>query len=203
VSAVPLPRIQVYYPTLDPPDCETKYTVQEAGGCYLRSSPLCAVQNATVANGEFPLVAHDHGGGSAGAALQRISQLSLHETLASHRFVVVSIRHSANAIARVRDLPLVIDFMLGAGNPLSSSIDPERIGISGLSTGGRTSLAVAGGWADPPGDIPAIAADPRIKAMVLYEPGRDNSLEDVSTISFSYLVMGGNRIVNGTGSRSV
>ncbi len=195
-----LPRIQVYYPTLSQPNCQTTYTITGVGGTYLRSSPLCAVQNASPAPGKFPLVVHSHGGGGPGADQQRLSQLPVHETLASHGFVIVVPRHNGNTpppaapgFRRVRDLPLVIDYMLAATNPISASIDAERIGLSGFSTGGRTSLAVAGGWASQ-----GISADARIKAMVLYEPGRDSSLEDVATIDIPYLAMGGTRIENGT-----
>jgi len=209
-SAGPLPRVQVFYPTdpidpnFDPTDCPNTYTiqgvVQGVVGTYPRSSPLCAIQNATPAAGPFPLIVHDHGGGAAGADQQRLSQLPVYELLASHGFVVVAPRHSPAAVPpdapgarRVRDLPKVIDFMLDPSkDPLSSSIDADRIGISGFSTGGRTSLAVAGGWATQ-----GIAADPRVKAMVLYEPGRDNELSDIATISIPYLIMGGTRFVNG------
>jgi hypothetical protein len=110
--------------------------------------------------------------------------------------IVVAIRHSANAVARVLDVPKVIDYMVDPSNPLSGSIDPDHVGMSGFSTGGRTSLAVTGGWAAPPNNAPPILADPRIVAMVLYEPGRDNTLEDVATISIPYLVLGGTRSTN-------
>ena len=192
-SGAPIPRVLVYYPTTAPPNCGTRYTIQGVGGSYQRRSPLCAVENAEIASGPFPLVVHDHGGGPAGVDAQLISQLSVHETLASHGFVVVTFRHPATAAARMRDLPKVIDFMLGDDNPLSGPIDADRIGISGFSTGGRTSLAVTGGW--PAQGIPV---DPRIKAMVLYEPGRDSPLIDVATIAIPYLAIGGTRISNGT-----
>jgi hypothetical protein len=109
----------------------------------------------------------------------------------------VAYRHSGIATTRVKDVPKLIDFVLNADKSQFGSIDPERIGMSGLSTGGRTTLAVTGGWTAPPNNHPPITSDPRIKAMVLLEPGRDNSLEDVATISIPYLIMGGTRIVNG------
>ncbi len=212
-----LTRIIVYYPTdpidptFDPTNCPNTYHLEEAlpslppqTGSYMRSSPLCSVENATVAAGElFPLVVHDHGGGGAGSDAQMLGQAPLHETLATHGFIVVAMRHSANVLARVRHVPEVITYMLTV-DPLSDSIDSERIGISGLSTGGRTSLVVAGGWEDPPEPpgvvvpLDPIPADPRVKAMVLYDPGRDNLLSDVATISIPYLIMGGNRVVNAT-----
>ena len=59
-----LTRVQVYYPTLEPENCQTEYTVQGVGGTYQRSSPLCAVQNASIAPGPHKLIVHDHGGGA-------------------------------------------------------------------------------------------------------------------------------------------
>ena len=113
---------------------------------------------------------HDHGGGAAGADFQRVAQLPLHEAMASHGFVTVVALHSANPVARVRDLSLVIDMLLARsaanGDLLSDSIDPDRIGISGHSAGGAAAIGAAGGWA-----ANGIVADSRIKAMVLYEPG--------------------------------
>lgn len=198
MSAGRLTRVQVFYPVdpadpnFDPTDCPNAYTVQGVGGTYQRTSPLCAVQNAAIASGSFPLVVFDHGGGGPGNDAQRLSQLLLFETMASHGFVIAVARHSANNIARVRDLPIVIDFMLGENNPLSGSIDSDRIGLSGFSAGGRATLGAVGGWADQ-----GIIADDRIKAMVVYEPSRDNTLEDLATITIPYLIMGGDRFTSG------
>src|SRR5262249_25681426 len=91
--------------------------------------------------------------------------------------------------------PLVIDVMLARssdpGDGLFESIDPGRIGISGVSAGGAAALGVAGGWS-----ANGIAADPRIKAMVLYEPAV-NSLDDASTVALPFLVMGGRQGIGG------
>src|SRR5206468_10752211 len=118
-----------------------------------------------------------------------IANLPLHETMASHGFVVAVALHSANAVARVRDLSLVIDALLDRsaadGDLLAGSIDPSRIGISGHSSGGGAALGTAGGWA-----ANGIAADRRIKAAVVYEPSVI-SLDDAGTIAIPYMVMGG------------
>ena len=134
-----------------------------------------------------------------GRDFQSVAQLNVHELMASHGIVTVVALHSANPIARVRDLPLVIDAMLARsaddGDPLSDTIDPARIGISGISAGGAAAIGAAGGVA-----ASGIAADPRIKAMVLYEPGRPDpltSLADASTIAIPYLIMGGTQHANG------
>jgi hypothetical protein len=117
--------------------------------------------------------------------------------MASHGFVTVVALHSNNAVTRVRDLPLVIDIMLArSADPedgLFDTIDPARIGISGNSAGGNAAISATGGWT-----ANGIAADSRIKAMVLYEPGVD-SLADASTISVPYLVMGGLQNIGGLG----
>jgi len=182
--------VQVFYPTLDDRDCGRRYTIQSPAGPYQVTSPYCAVENAAVAPGPFPLIVYDHGGPTAGGDFQRVAQSPVQELLASHGFVTFVALHSANAVVRVRDLPLVIDVALArnaaAGDLLYGSIDAERIGISGFSAGGGAALGIAGGWADQ-----EIAADPRIKAMVVYEPGRGNTLADVGTIAFPYLIMGG------------
>ena len=183
-------RTQVFYPTLDSANPWTRYTVLTPVGDYLLASPLGAVENAQAAPGRFPLVVYDHGTPIAGADNQRVSQLPLHELMATHGFVTVVALHSASAVTRIRDLSLVIDVMLARsaddGDLLSYSIDPDRIGISGYSAGAAAAIGAAGGSA-----ANGIAADPRIKAMVLYEPGSLYSLDDARTITVPYLVMGG------------
>jgi hypothetical protein len=90
-------------------------------------------------------------------------------------------------VDRVVDVSLVIDVLLDR----STSIDPDRIGVSGNSLGGGSAIGAAGGWADE-----GIIADPRIRAMVLYEPSRF-SLDDARTMAIPYLVMGGLQSVSG------
>lgn len=185
-----LTLVQVFYPSLDAPDCGRKYTIQSAAGPYEVTSPQCAVEGATVAPGPFPLIVYDHGGPRAGADFQRVAQSPLHELLASHGFVIVTVLHSPSAVTRVQDLSHLIDVALShsetSGDLLQGSMDRTRIGVSGLSAGGGTALGVAGGWA-----AQGLVAEPRIKAMVVYEPGRVTSLEDISRITVPYLIMGG------------
>lgn len=77
VSGGRVTRIQVFYPTLAPPDPTSSYTVNAAAGNYSVGSPLGAVRDAPAAPGQFPLVVHDHGGQVAGPDNQRVGQLPL------------------------------------------------------------------------------------------------------------------------------
>jgi hypothetical protein len=193
MSSGRLARVQLFYPTLAPANCDTVYTIQGVGGTFERSSPLCAVQDAAPAAGKFPLVVFDHGGGGPGVDAQRISQLPVHELMASHGLIVILQRHSASNVARVFDISLLLDFALSSGNPVSTSIDSKHIGLSGFSAGGRAALTTAAGWAEQ-----GIAPDTRFKAMVLYEPSRENNLDEIADISIPYLIMGGTRMVSGS-----
>ena len=182
--------VQVFYPTAEPVDCATGYRISYLAGFYELRSPQCARSDAPALPGSFPLVVHDHGGPGPGADFQRVAQIPLHEIMASHGFVTAVALHSANAVVRVRDLTFVIDALLArnaaSGNPLAGSIDPARIGISGISTGAAAAIGAAGGI-----QASGVTADPRIKAMVAYEPSLDYSLDDASRIVIPYLIMGG------------
>ena len=185
-------RVQVFYPTAEPVDCAMRYRIDYLAGFYELQSPLCARPNALALPGMFPLVVHDHGGPGPGADFQRVAQIPLHETMASHGFVTAVALHSANPVVRVRDLTLVIDALLArnaaSGDPLAGSIDPARIGISGISAGAAAAIGAAGGI-----EASGVPADPRIKAMVVYEPGLEYSLDDASRIAIPYLIMGGSQ----------
>jgi len=188
-------RVQVFYPTLALPNAASSYTVTFVPGSYSIRSPLGAVHDAPPAPGPFPLAVYDHGGPPAGPDFQRVSQLPLHELMASHGIVVVLALHSADAANRVRDLSLLIDQFLARSStvddPFFQTIDAGRIGISGHSTGGGAALGAAAGWA-----ANGITADPRIKAMVVYEP-TTLSLGDAETVTVPYMVMGGLQYRNG------
>ena len=185
-------RVQVFYPTAEAVDCAMRYRIDYLAGFYELQSPLCAHPDALASPGAFPLVVHDHGGPGPGADFQRVAQIPLHETMASHGFVTAVALHSANAVVRVRDLTLVIDALLArnaaSGNPLTGSIDPARIGISGVSAGAAAAIGAAGGI-----EASGVPADPRIKAMVVYEPGLEYPLDGASRIAIPYLIMGGSQ----------
>ena len=168
MSAGRVTRVQVFYPTLDHPNDGAAYPVfppvnqsDPVGPCLPAGAELIPPELTASGRSERPSrpendshsIVHDHGGTAAGADFQRFSQLPVHETLASHGFVVVVALHSASALNRVLDVPFVIDAMLARNatgrRPLRSGmIDPNRVGISGESTGGATALRVAGGWSE-------------------------------------------------------
>src|SRR5262245_63215151 len=107
-------RVQVFYPTFEPPDPAFRYTILWPPGTpgYRLRSPLGAAEDAQALPGRFPLVVHNHGGPTAGADFQRTHQFPLHELMASHGFVTVVALHSSNTVTSVRELLLVIDLML-------------------------------------------------------------------------------------------
>ena len=90
-------RVQVFYPTAEAVDCAMRYRIDYLAGFYELQSPLCAHSDALASPGAFPLVVHDHGGPGPGADFQRVAQIPLHETMASHGFVTAVALHSANA----------------------------------------------------------------------------------------------------------
>jgi len=184
-------RVQVFYPTAEPADCAMRYRIAYLAGFFDLQSPLCARPNALAVPGSFPLVVHDHGGPGPGADFQRVAQLPLHEIMASHGFVTAVALHSADPVVRVRDLALLIDALLArnaaSGDALAGSIDPDRIGISGVSAGAAAAIGAAGGVEDH-----GVPADTRIKAMVVYEPGLEYPF-DAAKVAIPYLIMGGSQ----------
>ena len=117
----------------------------------------------------YPLIVFAHGSGGLGTSYDR-----LFRTWAGAGYVVAApafpiARDDAGAGEWQIDLPklpgdmsFVIDQALrlnaGAGSPLESTINPEKIGVAGHSMGGMTVLAVAGN---------TCCHDRRIKAAVV------------------------------------
>jgi predicted dienelactone hydrolase len=193
-----LARVQVFYPTRAATDPASTYTIVTPAGSYRIRSPLGAAVNAVAEPGAFPLIAYDHGGAVAGGDIQRVTQLPLHEQMATHGFVIVAVLHSGDYLARARDVSLLIDHALArnatAGDILRGSMDPERIGVSGFSAGGGSAINAAVGIA-----AAGLPADRRIKAMVVYEPGVNDVVDDVSAFSSPYLLLRGTQLDHFTG----
>jgi hypothetical protein len=76
-------RIQVFYPTRAAADPASVYTIVTPSGPFRIRSPLGAVVNAVAEPGKFPLIAYDHGGAVAGGDIQRVTQVPLHERMAT------------------------------------------------------------------------------------------------------------------------
>ena len=110
-------KIRVFYPTLEAADDQTEYTIQTAVGTYQHRFAAPGGRRRQAVPGRFPLVVHDHGGPPEGPDFQTVSQLNVHELMASHGIVTVVASTPENAIARVRDLSLVIDAMLARSPP--------------------------------------------------------------------------------------
>jgi len=193
-----LARVQAFYPTRAAADPASVYTIVTPAGSYRIRSPLGAAVNAVAEPGAFPLIAYDHGGAGAGADSQRATQLPLHELMATHGFVVFVALHSGDSVARARDVSLLIDHALArnatAGDILYGSMDADRIGVSGFSAGGGSAINAAVGIA-----AAGLPADGRIKAMVAYEPGVNDVVDDVSAISVPYLLLRGTQLDHFTG----
>jgi dienelactone hydrolase len=193
-----LTTVQVFYPTTEEPDCATTYTVTPAGGSSFDvTTLLCAASDAAAAPGPFPLIVQAHGGGAPGESHQLLSQLPMHETLATHGFIVALALHSGNARDRVLDLGVLTDRMLARNadpeDSLHGRIDPSRIGTGGLSAGGTSTFNFAAGHTGF-----GIAPDRRLRAAVFYEPGQAGiSFADAATLDIPYLIMGGDQFSSG------
>ena len=161
------------------------------------SSSQQAVRDADSESGNYPLVVFSHGFGG-----EKRQSTFLYTHLASHGYVVAAMDHIGNTIGdmisgasepnnsaqltqfmsdRPTDCSFVIDLML-AGNA-GVSIDAGRIGISGHSFGGWTSLMASG-------------SDARIKAALPLAPAGGISDEDDGAIEMANaLDLGWNRSV--------
>ncbi|MDJ0786010.1 MAG: dienelactone hydrolase family protein [Myxococcota bacterium] len=145
----------------------------------------------------FPMVVFSHGSGGI-----RFQSFFLTETLASHGFVVVAPDHAGNTALdllfpappftttdRPRDITFLIDEMLARNADATSGffgrIDPERIGMTGHSFGGFTTIAMGAGFEDVP-------ADPRIDALAPLAPVSTSfTTAELNAIDEPTIVIGG------------
>jgi predicted dienelactone hydrolase len=190
--------VDVWYP-VDPAD---------AGGGLSRYDLLLTGIDSEVAfdsappssRGPFPLVVFSHGNGGI-----RFQSFFLCEALASHGFVVAAPDHTGNtaidlligtadsfaksAVDRPLDVSFLITTMLERSadptDELHGRIDARRIGVSGHSFGGFTSLAVAAGFVLAP-------PDPRVRAIVPIAPASSIFDDDaLASIGIPTLILGG------------
>ena len=161
---------------------------------------MTVAMNAPVNGKALPMIVMSHGTGGS-----YLGHFDTAIALADAGFVVVAMNHtgdnyadqsrSVNIMDRPRQVSRVVDHMLSTWDE-RVSINPQRIGMFGFSSGGFTALAIIGGVPDftqigpmcrqHPGDFacqlldkserPAVApatlavADARIKAAVVAAP---------------------------------
>jgi predicted dienelactone hydrolase len=116
-----------------------------------------AIRDGGIADGPFPLVVLSHGAGLGGRA-EAMSWIAA--PLAARGFIVAAPTHPGNTgpdrsaaetmklWLRPMDISATLDAVL-ADPFFTTQLDPERIGILGLSMGGHTALATIGARIDP------------------------------------------------------
>ncbi len=150
--------------------------------------------------GPRPLIVFSHG--SFGI---RFQSFFLTEALASHGFIVAAPDHTGNtaadlifgtdvpfeqsALDRPQDLSFVIDEMLAKNadpeDGFFGRIDPARIGATGHSFGGFTTLAMASGYE-------TVSSDPRVSVLAPFAPASGILLdEQLAAITLPTLILGG------------
>lgn len=135
----------------------------QAGGTVvtLGDSPFfagtSAERDAPLADGRFPLVLLSHGAGLGGTP-DAMSWMAA--GLAAKGFIVAAPTHPGNGGAkrsaeqtmklwlRPGDISATLDAMAGQGL-FKDHVEADKVGVLGLSMGGGTALALAGGRIDP------------------------------------------------------
>lgn len=194
-------QIDVWYP-VDPVYAggpKSRYEFSTFGGL---EAPLAFAGPPISKRERWPLVVFSHGNGGV-----RYQSYFLTETLASHGFVVASPDHTGNtffdllggpspiplldmAVMRIEDVKFLITTMLGrnatAGDAFAGTIDAARVGVTGHSFGGFTTIGVKTGFAG------RVAADPRVRAIAPLAPAASVfSDADLASITVPTLVIGG------------
>jgi len=139
---------------------------------------------------QFPLVVLSHGSGGEYA-----NHLWLIDVLVKNDYVVAVVNHPGNTTQdnndagvisvwdRPKDLTLLLDHLLGT--PVwAKTIDPDRIGAAGFSSGGYTVLAMAGAIYDR--NLMAAYCESETRGPDC-DLGADDSQVDYSRASNSYL----------------
>lgn len=144
-----------------------------------------AVSDAPLADGRFPLVLLSHGAGLGGTP-EAMGWMAA--GLAARGFIVAAPAHPGNGGAgrsaeatmklwlRPGDIGAALDAMTGAG-AFKDHLDVEAVGVLGLSMGGGTALALAGGridagrlagYCDDPTRNPSLCAWVRMSGLDLH-----------------------------------
>lgn len=188
--------VDVWYP-VDPEDASGPPAVydfflfQSESDTALDAPPVSA-------RGPFPLLIFSHG--FAGI---RFQSFFLTEALASHGFIVAAPDHVGNTTLDLlvpgatpfepSDRPLDVSFVISRmlarsrrpGDAFHGRVDPSRIGVTGHSFGGFTTLAMAAG-------LESVAPDPRVDAILPISPlSTPFAAEALDRIQVPTLVLGG------------
>ena len=183
--------VDVWFPLADDVDptalARQQYTLLP--GVYFESpDAFAATPELLRGDDSYPLVVYSHGSGGI-----RYLHSSYTEALASHGYVVVAPDHTGNTVLerftgegpsgdliafdRPNDLRLVIDAFVDPAHPVAgpwaSTVDTERIAVTGHSFGGYTAIAMATGVTTSFGEI---APDDRVDAIVPLAPASGASL---------------------------
>ncbi len=139
---------------------------------------MVAVRDARTREGRHPLIIFSHGSGGT-----RFGYTFFVEHMASHGYIVMTADHTGNAritlldgeivpaggerrrasaTDRPNDVSFLIDEMTkrnrGADSRFTGRVDLEKIGATGMSFGGSTTMRV-------------LESDPRVKAGIMLAPG--------------------------------
>jgi predicted dienelactone hydrolase len=178
--------VLVHYPTHEP-------SVPTLFGPY--TMDVCP--DASVVEGQFPLIIISHGNGGSHLLYRTIST-----HLAKNGYIVAMVEHygnnrnnnqlentTENLVNRPRDISLTID-ALQLENVFRNRIATTKIAVIGHSMGGYTALALAGGipWTKE-GQKVEVSADSRVKAIVLLAPGAGWFMNSMDTVAIPILML--------------
>jgi predicted dienelactone hydrolase len=184
--------VELWYPSTDDAVAGVPRYVVNLFGFDVARTPT--YRDVARADGPFPLVLFSHGNGGI-----RFQSIFLAAHLASHGYVVASPDHHGNTfldigagmidVASVVNRPLDMRFLLDQllarnttpGDFLAGAIDATRIGMSGHSFGGYTTLALAAG----------ANLDTRIGAFMPLAPASPFDAAFLGSITAPILIQGG------------
>jgi len=184
--------VEIWYPSTPAAVAGVDRYVVNLFGFDVARTP--SYRDVARSDGAFPVVLFSHG--NAGIRFQSIF-LATH--LASHGYIVASPDHHGNTFLDIGagtidaqsfvNRPLDMKFLLtellarnaSAGDFLSGAIDATRVGMSGHSFGGFTTLALAGGD----------TADARMKAFMALAPASPFDAAFLGSITAPILIQGG------------
>lgn len=179
-------NVLVQYPT-DEPSTPTAF------GPYIMDVSV----DAPICSGRFPLILISHGSGGSHLLYRTIS---MH--LVKNKFIVAMVEHSGNnrndnrlensvdnLILRPKHLSVTIDRLL-SDKFFDGHVANDKIAVIGHSMGGYTALALAGGIPrTKEGKTVDVAADPRVKAIVLLAPGTGWYQNSLSCVTMPILML--------------